>query len=385
MPNEEIYEITGHGLPFLFPLARLLWFKENEEEVFESIKHLVSIDGWVNFKLSGNYTIDDTAAAETLLFDIKLRKWSDKILSECDIAHEILPDKYEFGQVIGSVLPDIARKLDLNSRIPVIMSASDTQASIIGSGGIHTGTMGIVAGSTMPLQLVVDRPIIDPAYNIWTGAFVNDLWVLESNAGSAGDIHKWFIDSFLTPLDVYNPYEKFETLALSQPPGSGGIFANLGPQIFSSQTMLSVPSSGGFSFIPVAYSFDTPVNIASFSRSVIENLAYAARANSEQLYDLYGHSFKEVKLAGGVSRSKAFCQILSNILNLEIKTYVPEGASVAGSLASMIGTGKYRNLQETISIISDFSVYYPQQDQSEEYEELYSEWKGLYQKSLEED
>ncbi|PWI47801.1 hypothetical protein CEE45_09830 [Candidatus Heimdallarchaeota archaeon B3_Heim] len=385
MPNEEVYEITGHGLPFLFPLARLLWFKENEEEIYDKIRHLLSIDGWVNFRLTGNYTIDDTAAAETLLFDIKTRNWSDKILTEFDISHEILPDKYEFGQVIGPILPDIAEKLDLNSHTPVVMSAADTQASIIGSGGINTNTLGIVAGSTMPLQLIVDRPIIDPTQNIWTGAFVNNLWVLESNAGSAGDVHKWFIDSVLTPLNVDNPYEKFEVLVLSQPPGSRGVSADLGPQIFSSQSMLSVPIGGGFSFTPIAYSFDAPVDIASFSRSLIENLGYAARANSEQIQELVGYSFDSVFLVGGVSRSKAFIQILANIMNTEIKTYLPEGASVAGTLASMIGTGKYNNLNQAVKVISDYSIYYPQEDQSDEYESLYPEWKELYQRSREDE
>ncbi len=385
MPNEEVYEITGHGLPFLFPLARLLWFKENEEEVFENIKHLVSIDGWVNFRLTGKYTIDDTAAAETLLFDIKYRNWSEKILNEFNISHEILPEKLEFGQVIGTILPDIAQKLELDSRTPIIMSASDTQASIIGSGGIESNTLGIVAGSTMPLQLIIDRPIIDPAQNIWTGAFVNNLWVLESNAGSAGDIHKWFVDSILKPLNVDNPYEKFEVLTLSQSPGSRGVTANLGPQIFSTKTMLTVPSSGGFSFIPVAYSFDTPVNIASLSRSLIENLSFAARANSDQIQDIIGHTYEKVLLVGGVSRSKAFCQILANVMSMDITTFIPEGASVAGALASMIGTDKYTSLNEAVKVITDYSTYYPQPDQSDDYEALYPEWKGKYQKSLEED
>ncbi len=385
MPNEELYEITGHGLPFLFALTRLLWFKENEEDVYDKIKHLLSIDGWVNFRLTGNYTIDDTAAAETLLFDIKHRKWSDKILSEFEIPHEILPEKYEYGKVIGTITPAIASLLDLNSNTPVVMNAADTQASILGCGGIKENTLGIVAGSTMPLQMIIDKPIIDSEQKIWTGAFPNNLWVLESNAGSVGDIHKWFIDSILTPLGVENPYDKFESLVLTKPPGSGGVIANLGPQVFSSQAMLSVPIYGGFSFTPIAYSFDTPVNIAGFSRSVVENIAFAARANYDQILAISGKQATETLLMGGVARSKVLCQILANVLNCEIKTFLPEGASVSGAFAAMIGTEKYSNLEEVVQIISDFSIYYPQQDQFDEYEALYPEWKAQYQKSFEED
>ncbi|MHA1331509.1 MAG: FGGY family carbohydrate kinase, partial [Candidatus Hodarchaeales archaeon] len=85
MGNEEIYAITGHGQPFLFGLSRLLWFKENEEKKYDQIKHLLTIDGWINFKLTGKYSIDNTAAAETLLYDIRKRDWSDKMLSEFEL------------------------------------------------------------------------------------------------------------------------------------------------------------------------------------------------------------------------------------------------------------------------------------------------------------
>ncbi|MHA2055325.1 MAG: hypothetical protein ACW99F_17230, partial [Candidatus Hodarchaeales archaeon] len=62
-----------------------------------------------------------------------------------------------------------------------------------------------------------------------------------------------------------------------------------------------------------------------------------------------------------------------------------EGASVAGALASMIGTGKFSNLNQAVKIITDYSVFYPQPDQCEEYESLYLEWKEVYKKSREED
>jgi autoinducer 2 (AI-2) kinase len=385
MDNEEIFEITGHGLPFLFSLARLLWFRENEEEIFNDIKHLLTIDGWVNYRLSGNYVIDDTAAAETLLFNIHKRNWSEKILSTFEIPHEILPDRYEFGQVIGSIDVEVAKQLNIRSQVPIIMSAADTQASLIGCGSIKTNTLGIVAGSTMPIQMIVDKSIIDPNQNLWTGAFVNDLWVIESNAGSSGDIHKWFIESILSPLNVRNPYDKFEQLVLSQPPGSGGVSANLGPQIFSTQSMHSMPSSGGFSFIPLPYSFDTVIDISSFARALIENLAFAVRANIDQIRFLVEHSIDEIFLVGGVSRSKSFCQIIANVLNSEIKVYSPEGASIAGSFAGMIGTGKYNNLEQAVKVITNYTTFFPQQDQFDTYEELYPEWKELYETSRTED
>ncbi|WP_455463345.1 FGGY-family carbohydrate kinase [Candidatus Hodarchaeum mangrovi] len=381
MTNEELFRITGHGAPFLFALPRLLWFKENEEEKYNMIKHLLTIDGWVNYRLTGKYTSDDTAAAETLLFDITARKWSDKIMEEFNFSHEILPELLQFGEVIGSINPEISQQLGFSSQIPVIMSAADTQASLIGCGAIHPNSMGVVAGSTMPLQFVVQKPLIDPDQNIWTGAFPLHRWVIESNAGSGGDIHHWFIESILSPLEVHNPWEKFEQLVLSEAPGSGGVFADLGPQIFSAQKMLLIPSGGGYQFTPIAYSFDNPINIGSFARALLENLSYAVRANYEQISDLTGVPSSEINLVGGLSRSKAFAQILSNVLNSEIRVLEPEGAALAGAIASMIGLGVYKDMEEACKFFREHIYFYPQEAENAEYESLYPRWKEIYQES----
>ncbi|MFW9779712.1 MAG: FGGY family carbohydrate kinase, partial [Candidatus Heimdallarchaeota archaeon] len=153
----ELYEITGHGPPFILPLARLLWFQDNEEEIFGQIKHLLTIDGWVNFRLTGKYTIHDSAAAETMLFDIRNRTWSEPILEECEIPHEILPERFPIGAYIGDVAEDLVNRLGLQSKTPVMMAPADTQVSLLGCGAYQKGDLGIVAGSTMPIQLIVDQ------------------------------------------------------------------------------------------------------------------------------------------------------------------------------------------------------------------------------------
>ena len=88
--------------------------------------------------------------------------------------------------------------------------------------------------------------------------------------------------------------------------------------------MHSMPNSGGFSFIPLPYSFDAVVDIASLARALVENLAYAVRANVDQIRSLVSHSINEIYLVGGASRSKSLCQITANVLNSEIKIYSPE-------------------------------------------------------------
>lgn len=384
MESDEIYDITGRGLPFMFPLARLLWFQENEEEIYEKIKHLLTIDGWMNFRLTDQYTIDETGASETLLYDITKKTWSEKILNEFEISHEILPRILEFGELIGSVIPNIAEKLDLKPQTPVFMGCADSQASLIGCGAITQGSLGVVAGSTMPIYFVINRPILDPERRVWTNPFLGK-WVIESNAGSAGDAHQWFVESFLASLGVEKPYDKFEELVFSQTLGAGGVQADIGPQIFNAQDMLRIPT-GGFIFSPIAYLLEGTLDIGAFARAVVENLSYSVRANMEQILKIAGSPLETVYVVGGLARSKAFCQVLADVIQTDVHVFVPEGAAIAGFISCMIGTERFKTINEAVSqLITEKNVFSPNEDHQAEYTNLFSLWLEIYKKSREED
>ena len=384
MDNDDIYDITGRGLPFLFPLARLLWFKENEEEIYEKIKQLLTIDGWINFRLTGKCTIDDTGACETLLFDINKKNWSEKIIEEFKIPKEILPKRLNFGELIGTVLPSIGQKLGLKPQTPVFQGCADSQASLIGCGAVKRGSLGVVAGSTMPIYFVVDSPIQDPERRLWTNPFL-EKWVIESNAGTAGDTHQWFVEAFLAKLGITNQYEKFEELVRSQVPGAGGVLADIGPQIFNAQNMLQIPT-GGFFFSPIAYMLEDNLDISAFARAVVENLSFSVRANMEQILNIANSPLETVYVVGGLARSNSFCQVLADVIQTDIHVFIPEGASLAGFISSMIGTGRFKTVDEAVSqLIREENVLYPNKDYKAEYDNLFSQWVEVYEKSREDD
>ncbi|MFX1506245.1 MAG: FGGY-family carbohydrate kinase [Promethearchaeota archaeon] len=385
MDSDEIYDITGRGLPFLFPLARLIWFQENEEEIYEKIKHLLTIDGWMNFRLTGQYAIDDTGACETLLYDVTKKTWSDKILEEFEISHEILPNKLEFGELIGPILPEIASQIGLKAQTPVFMGCADSQASLIGCGAINQGSLGVVAGSTMPIYFVIEKPILDPEKRVWTNPLLGK-WVIESNAGTAGDAHQWFVESFLAKLGVADPYTRFEDLAKSQKPGAGGVIADIGPQIFNAQDMLRIPTGGGFVFSPLAYLMEDNLDISAFARAVVENLSFSVRANMDQILGVAKTPLESIYVVGGLARSHVFSQILADVIQFDVKVFVPEGASVAGFISGMIGLDRFKNVDEAISqLIVRKTIYKPNENNQAEYDGLFSQWLEVYEKSRAED
>src|SRR5262249_62061782 len=70
---------------------------------------------------------------------------------------------------------------------PVFAGGADTESALLGSAVHETGQLGAVLGTTTPVQLVIDRPLLDAECNLGTSPHVvADRWVLESNGGDTG-------------------------------------------------------------------------------------------------------------------------------------------------------------------------------------------------------
>src|SRR3990172_6950006 len=165
---EEFFKITGHFPAFLFALSRLLWFRENRPDSYKSIARLQTLDGWLLYKFTGEHAAEISSAGDTGLLDIAARKWSEKIITNCALESELLPRLVKAGELIGNLDKSIAQKMGL-ARIPVTFAGGDTQASLIGAGASLPGDVAIVAGSTMPVQMVFDEGVFDSQHKNWSG------------------------------------------------------------------------------------------------------------------------------------------------------------------------------------------------------------------------
>jgi len=56
-----------------------------EPEIFKRIAHILLPKDYVRLKLTGEFALDRAGGAGTLLFDIKERSWSSRMIKELDI------------------------------------------------------------------------------------------------------------------------------------------------------------------------------------------------------------------------------------------------------------------------------------------------------------
>ena len=168
--------------------------------------------------LTGEAAAEPAQSAESLLFDIKNRKWADALIKSLGLPGKIFPALKPAGSRLGKLTKEAAANLGLIPGIPVGVGGPDTQLGLLGAGVVSAGQIGVVAGTTTPVQMAVDKPIIDPEMRIWTGLHViPGLYVLESNAGQMGTTLEW--TARLLHGDSTNPLAMLSAEAAGFHPG----------------------------------------------------------------------------------------------------------------------------------------------------------------------
>ena len=367
---QRLYEITGHSAPFIFPLARYLWYRKQGGA---PVAHLLMINDWMTHCLCGVPSTEPSNATESMLFDMFRREWSAAILQPSAIPAAMLPPIFASGERVGSVHAAAAAATGLLQGTPVFAGGADTQCSLLGAGAVENGDVAVILGTTTPIQAVVAEPILDPAANLWAGCHVvPQRWVLESNAGSTGDAYLWLLDLLVhTEGDRHARAEELASANLDS-----GTFAFIGPRIFNLNE-LRPDMPGGLLFrFPTMQLRPTAGDLL---RAFFEGVAYAVRANIAQIEAVSGRPTTRLFVGGGMSRSNLLMQLVADVSGLPLcRAHDPESTGLGCAILVASGAGVYPDAAVAARAMCRHNDVAPSPERKAEIEPGYAKWCELY-------
>ncbi len=339
--GEELQRITGHAPSPIFLAARLLWLKENDPQAFRSAAAAMSISDWVGYRMTRVKASEYAQAGESLLLDLKTRKWSTAILKSLGLSEKMLPPLKSAGSKLGRLTKEAAADLGLAPGTPVAVGGPDTQCGLLGSGVVAPGQTGIITGTTTPVQMIVDQPLLDPEMRIWTGLHViPGQYVLESNAGQMGSTLEWF--ARLTHAGAPNPVAMLTAEAEASQPGAHGVLSTIGASIFNASAMEPPVDTLTFSSVTARPGDEGRADVA---RAMLEGMAYAVRANLEQIQKVSGVTGGEVCLSGGISRSTLWTRLVCEVLERPVRVSASvEATALGAAICAGVAAGLFRDL-----------------------------------------
>src|SRR5688572_25942927 len=305
--GDTIYEKSGTPIHAMAPLCKIIWLKENKNDLFKLVHKFISIKEYIWFRLFGVYEVDHSIASATGLFDIEKLNWNSISLELCGINEDMLSTPVPVVHTRQNVITDV---LKLSSNVPFLIGGSDGCMANIGSCAIEPGVAALTIGTSGAIRVANAKPSHNHKAMTFNYCLFPDLFISGGPINNGGVALKWYIERFLNQkLDSPDRYSSVLGELDKINAGSEGLIFL--PYLLGERAPIWNSDSSGVFFGIRNYHTQ-----AHFTRAVIEGISMAlysiARAMEES-----GLSIQKVHASGGFTHTRAWIQILADIFGKE--------------------------------------------------------------------
>ncbi len=371
--NEDIgkaalSEMTANVAFAGFTAPKILWVKENEPENFAAISKIMLPKDYINYILTGVHCCDFSDASGMLLLDVKNKRWSKEMLQICDISEDMMPTLFESYQTVGTLLPDVAKKLGLSPNVKVAAGAGDNAAAAVGTGTVGQGGCNISLGTSGTVFISSTEFGVDPNNSLHAFAHADGGWHLMGCMLSAASCNKWLCEDILGVSDYQAAQEKIIDSKL----GKNQVYFL--PYLMGERSPINDTDARG-TFIGMTLN----TSREDMVQAVLEGVAFAVRDSFEVAKSI-GLTIPRSNICGGGAKSQLWKKILANVLGIPLDSVVTEqGPGYGAAILAMVTTGAYKTVKEaTDKMIRIESTVYPDPELTTLYNERYEKFKKIY-------
>ncbi len=351
-----------------FTAPKILWMAENEPENFSKISKIMLPKDYITYILTGKFATDYSDAAGTLLLDVENKCWSEEMLSICKVRKEWLPKLYESYETVGTLLPEVASKLGLDSSVAVGAGAGDNAAAAIGTGAVGEGECNISLGTSGTLFISCDEFKTLKTNAIHNFDHADGKYHFLACILSAASCNKWLMD------DIYksDDYAKEQAGITDEMLGRNNVYFL--PYLMGERSPINDTDSRG-AFIGMTLG----TKREDLTLAVMEGVAFAFRDNIEIIKDA-GVEIAKSKICGGGSKSTLWTKIMANVLGIELE--VPEteqGPGMGAAMLAMVACGEYESVSDVCKkFVRVTATVKPNKELTKRYNERYMKFREIY-------
>ncbi|MBQ0125322.1 MAG: xylulokinase [Clostridiales bacterium] len=366
--REKLTALTANIAFAGFTAPKILWMRENEPENFAKIEKIMLPKDYINYILTGVHCCDYSDASGMLLLDVKNKKWSREMLDICGITEAQMPKLFESYECVGTLLPDVAKRLGLSASVKVCAGAGDNAAAAVGTGVVGEGGCNISVGTSGTVFVSSKKFGVDPYNALHAFAHADGGWHLMGCMLSAASCNKWLMEEILKTSD----FDAEQAEIPEEKLGCDHVFFL--PYLMGERSPINDTDARG-TF--VGMTMDT--TRADMVQAVLEGVAFAIRDSVEIARSL-GIEIKSSKICGGGAKSPLWKRIFANVLNVRLEVPASEqGPGMGGAMLAMVACGEYPDVSSACEKLCHIGeVIEPEPELSALYEKRYGQFKKIY-------
>lgn len=374
---EEIAGVKPHSM---YSLPKIMWIKKNRPEEYARTKHILMMEDYVIYMLTGNAVIDYSLATRSMAFDIAKLEWSDEIFGAAGVDKELFSRPVVSGTSAGTVKPKLAKELGLKQDVIIVPTGHDQVAAAIGAGVFETDCAvdgaGTVECITPVYEGLPDRNAMAEGKYAIVPYVLPGKYVTYAFSYTGGALISWYVEQMAKAEKMQakeqgvSVYEILEQGMKDEPTGILVL-----PHFAGAATpYMDADSKGAVIGLTLEHT------ASDLYRAMMEGVVYEMILNLEFL-ERAGICPKKLRATGGGAASGVWMQMKADMLNLPITSLGSAEAGAAGcAMMAGIAAGVFQNLEEAAkALITEKETYEPRKRQHETYRELYERYRKLYQ------
>lgn len=308
-----LYQQTGTPIHAMSPLCKIIWWRENEPELFKRSYKFISIKEYIWYQLFKEFKIDHSIASCTGLFDWKMLDWNEEALLLAGItsAHlsEPVSTSYHKKNQEGTTF---------------VIGASDGCLANLGSDANGKGLAALTIGTSGAVRISSPKPIFNTQAMTFSYILDEQTFICGGPVNNGGIALQWLLKNVLGKKELLAADYKalFEKIERTSAGSNGLLFL---PYLSGERAPIWDSESCG-TFFGLKLSHDQE----HLSRAVLEGICYALNEvllaiapNPELVVELH--------VSGGFVNARIWMEILADISGKEIVLVQTEDASAIGA------------------------------------------------------
>ena len=361
-----------------YTASKILWLKNHHPELWQQLHTVLLPHDYLNFWLTGVRVAEFGDASGTGLLNIRTREWDSHTINLIDDSgrlQQALPPLVSAETCIGTVLPEIAKKLGISSKTKVASGGGDNMMAAIGTGNIVPGIITMSLGTSGTLFTYSDSPVVADSEMIAGFCSSSNGWlplICTMNVTSATTAVQKLLN-----LDL----NSFNQAIEHAEPGANGLMML---PFFNGERVPQLPQAKA-SIHNIDSNNLSPQNL---SLAVVESATYGLRFGIE-LFRQQGIEIKEIRLTGGGAKSAKWRQIVANIMNSPVICVKESESAALGAAIQALWcdtltekdnkTKKLASLCEQFVHLDERTYVEPDSQTISRYDDLYKDYLLLLQ------
>ncbi len=370
--EEQWYLTTGNGFPpALYSVFKIMWYRDNDPEMFKKIHTIIGTKDFINFKLTGEIVTDFSYASGSGVYNLQNWAYSEELIMASGLPKTIFPETVPSTQVIGTLTASAAQSMGLPESVKVVAGGVDNSCMALGAKAFKEGRIYNSMGSSSWIAVSSKKPLLETKTRPYVFAHVvPDQFASATAIFSAGSSFNWVQKQICQDIILSaekngkNPFELMISTAMESPVGANQLIFN--------------PSLGGGSSLDKSANLrgtfmglDLGHTRSDLIRATMEGIAMGQRVALDELRKLADVS-NEMVVVGGGSQSKDWWQIYADMYDMHIiKTNIDQQAATLGAAAvAAVGTGLWSDFEQVDRVHKVTDIVKPIAKNNRIYEQL---------------